>query len=129
MRISRTIWVFVLGAMLSSACMTFCASAAAITGNVYTNLCNSTIVSTSLGSVSGSCSAGNSQITVSGDAEGSGLTFGDYISATDSNADPNETMDLNNGYYGYARTVYDDEITLSTSGTISLTFFVDGTTS
>jgi hypothetical protein len=125
MRICRFVFfAFAVGAVLSFAAL---ASAATITGEVYTNFCgglSSNNPGSGLGTYSGSCSSGNSTFTVSGDAEGSGLTFGDTITAIDSNIDPGAY-----GTYGYAATLYDDEITFSASGVPSFTFDVDGTTS
>ncbi len=117
--------VGVFGSILG---FTATAGAAIITGGVYTNFCygapGALEGSNTLGPYSGTCTSGNSTFSVSGDAEGSGLIWGDQISATDSSVDPNAS-----GSYGYAYTQYEDTVTLSTEADITLNFDVQGTTS
>jgi hypothetical protein len=97
-------------------------NAATITGGVFTNFCSS---GGSLGvPYSGSCADGNSTFTVSGEATGSGLTFGDTISATDNDVDLNAV-----GNSAYAQTFYSEPVVISTEGSVTLTFDVHGSTS
>jgi hypothetical protein len=100
------------------------ARAATITGGIYTNFCNGVLESSTLGAYSGSCSSGDSTFTVQGDAEGSGVTFGDSITATDNNLDSSVI-----GSFGYADTNYADQVSVSTNGTMTLNFSVQGITS
>jgi hypothetical protein len=120
--------VSILCVLLFAALSAPWASAASITGNGFTNFCGSGIPSPNipgngLGPWSGSCSSGNSTFTVSGDTAGSGLTFGAEISVTDS------SVDLTTGNYGYASTIFQDNVTISKSSLLTLTFDVAGTTS
>ncbi|MGB6945167.1 MAG: PEP-CTERM sorting domain-containing protein [Bryobacteraceae bacterium] len=100
------------------------AHAATITGGIYTNFCNGALGSATLGAYSGSCSSGDSNFTVSGDAEGSGVTFGDTITASDSSIDTTAS-----GNFGWALTNYQDQVNVSTPGTMTLNFSVEGTSS
>jgi hypothetical protein len=103
------------------------AKAANIQAGVQSNFCQGTgsvLSSSSLGSYSGSCSSGNSTFTLSANTAGSGLTFADSISATDSSFDPNAS-----GNYGIAYEDYQEEVTISTAGYLSLIFDIAGTAS
>jgi hypothetical protein len=103
------------------------AKAGIIDAGVQSNFCQGASIalsSSSIGPYSGSCASANSTFTLSANTAGSGLTFADSISATDSSFDPNAS-----GNYGIAYEDYQEEVTISTAGYLSLVFDIAGTES